>query len=82
MPDIVAPVALTFDEDGRVFLVEMRNYPYVFGAERKPGGTIRLLEHTNGDGRADRSVVFAEGLEAGMSPAGLRDLIAFIQQRR
>ena len=61
-PDIVDPVALCFDEDGRVFVVEMRDYPYGIGADRKPGGTIRLIEDTDGDGRADRSVVFAEGL--------------------
>jgi len=61
-PDIVDPVALTFDEDGRVFVVEMRDYPYGFGPDRKPGGTIRLLEDTNSDGRIDRSVLFAEGL--------------------
>ncbi len=61
-PDVVDPVALCFDEDGRMFVVEMRDYPYGFGTERKPGGTIRLLEDTDGDGRADRSVLFAEGL--------------------
>ena len=61
-PDIVDPVALTFDEDGRVFVVEMRDYPYGFGADRKPGGTIRLLVDTNHDGKIDRSVLFAEGL--------------------
>src|SRR5262245_41763884 len=61
-PDVVDPVALTFDEDGRVFVVEMRDYPYGFGPERKPGGTVRLLEDTDGDGRIDRDRVFAEGL--------------------
>ena len=61
-PDIVDPVALTFDEDGRLYVVEMRDYPYGFGADRKPGGTVRLLEDTNSDGKIDRSVLFAEGL--------------------
>src|SRR5258706_12151674 len=61
-PDIVDPVALTWDEEGRVYVVEMRDYPYGFGPERKPGGTIRLLEDTDHDGKIDRSTLFAEGL--------------------
>ena len=61
-PDVVDPVALTFDEQGRAFVVEMRDYPYGFGPDRKPGGTVRMLEDTDGDGRVDRSTVFAEGL--------------------
>ena len=61
-PDVVDPVALTFDEDGRMYVVEMRDYPYGFGANRRPGGTIRLLADTNGEGQADRSSVFADNL--------------------
>lgn len=61
-PDVVDPVGLTFDEFGRAFVVEMRDYPYGIGPDRKPGGTVRLLEDTDGDGRADRSTVFAENL--------------------
>jgi len=71
-PDVVDPVALTFDEQGRLYVVEMRDYPYGFGPERKPGGTIRLLEDTNADGRADRSVLFAEGLSFSTSIAPWR----------
>jgi putative membrane-bound dehydrogenase-like protein len=61
-PDVVDPVALTFDEEGRVYVVEMRDYPYGVGPARQSGGTIRLLEDTNNDGKVDRSVLFAEGL--------------------
>jgi putative membrane-bound dehydrogenase-like protein len=61
-PDVVDPVALTFDESGRMYVVEMRDYPYGFGPQRKPGGTVRLLEDTNHDGKADRSILFAENL--------------------
>ena len=61
-PDVVDPVALTFDAAGRMYVVEMRDYPYGIGPENKPGGTVRLLEDTDGDGKADKSTVFARDL--------------------
>jgi putative heme-binding domain-containing protein len=65
-PDIVNPVAMTFDERGRVWLTESLEYP-----RRKPGpgrDRIKVLEDTDGDGRADRITVFAEGLNI---PSGI-----------
>src|ERR1041385_3631248 len=58
-PLVVDPVAMAFDEDGRLFVVEMRD-----SSERREEklGRIRLLEDTDGDGRFDKSTVFAEGL--------------------
>ena len=58
-PLLVDPVAVSFDEDGRMYVVEMRDY-----SERRNEklGRIRRLEDTNGDGVYDRSTVFAEGL--------------------
>src|SRR2546425_1124948 len=61
-PDVVDPVALTWDEEGRIYVVEMRDYPYGFGPDRKPGGTIRLLEDRDNDGKIDRSTLFAENV--------------------
>ena len=61
-PDVVDPVALTFDAQGRCFVVEMRDYPLGVGPGRRPGGTIRMLVDTNHDGRVDQSTLFAEGL--------------------
>ena len=57
-PLVVDPVALDFDEDGRLFVAEMRDY-----SERRDEklGRIRVLEDTDGDGRFDRSWVYAEG---------------------
>src|SRR5439155_2041369 len=71
-PDIVDPVALTFDEQGLIYVVEMRDYPYGFGTERRPGGTIRLLEDTDGDGKVDRSSLFATNLSFPTSIAAWR----------
>ncbi len=58
-PLVVDPIAMSFDEHGRLYVVEMRDY-----SERRAEklGRIRLLEDTDGDGRFDKSTVFAEGL--------------------
>jgi putative membrane-bound dehydrogenase-like protein len=56
-PDVISPVAIAWDEDGRLFAVEMTDYPTA--AE---GGRIRLLVDADGDGRHERSTIFAEGL--------------------
>ncbi|NUM53813.1 MAG: c-type cytochrome [Candidatus Hydrogenedentes bacterium] len=56
-PDVVDPVCVTWDEDGRMFAVEMRDYPSGAG-----GGTIRLLVDSDSDGYYETSTVFADGL--------------------
>jgi putative membrane-bound dehydrogenase-like protein len=58
-PLVVDPIALSFDEDGRLFVVEMRDY-----SERRPErlGRIRRLEDQDGDGRFDTSTVYVEDL--------------------
>src|ERR1044071_5727961 len=58
-PLVVDPIALSFDENGRMFVVEMRDY-----SERRDEhlGRVRVLEDTDGDGRFDKSTVFAENL--------------------
>jgi putative membrane-bound dehydrogenase-like protein len=57
-PDIASPVAMDIDESGRLFVVEMPGYPL----DTRPTGRVRLLEDTDGDGRYDRSRVFADNL--------------------
>src|SRR6267143_6788651 len=58
-PLVTDPIALAFDEDGRLFVVEMKDYPE--GGEQLLG-QVRRLEDTDGDGRFDKSTVFAKGL--------------------
>lgn len=65
-PDIVNPVAMTFDEKGRIWITESFEYP-----RREPGpgkDRVKLLEDTDGDGKADKFSVFAEGLNI---PSGI-----------
>lgn len=61
-PDIVNPVAMTWDERGRLWLVETVDYPNDIHPDGDGNDVIRILEDTTGDGRADRFTVFADGL--------------------
>src|SRR5882762_1075648 len=54
-PDVVAPVAIAWDTDGRLFVAEMTDYP-----SGPVSGRIRMLEDRDGDGRYERAVVFAD----------------------
>lgn len=48
-PQIQSPAAITFDEHGRLFVVEMLDYPNPVQGQ-PPAGRIRMLTDTNGDG--------------------------------
>src|SRR5207244_3722924 len=58
-PLVADPVAVSFDENARLYVVEMRGY-----SENKyeKVSRIRLLEDTNGDGKFDKSTIFVDGL--------------------
>ncbi len=58
-PLVYDPVDLCFDARGRLYVCEMRSWPL---DEKKRLCRIRLLEDTDGDGRMDRSSVFADQL--------------------
>src|SRR5437588_8028267 len=62
-PDIVDPVAMAFDENGRMFVAEMRAYPNAgVGTGFITSGRIVLLEDRDGDGFFEKSTVFADKL--------------------
>jgi len=61
-PEIESPVAMAFDEDGKLWVVEMRDYPNGPAPGRPPEGRIRVLEDRDGDGRYEHSRIFADRL--------------------
>ena len=63
-PLVEAPVAMSWDDQGRLYVVEMRGYMHdVPGSkDMEPLGRIKLLEDTDGDGRMDKGSVFLDGL--------------------
>ena len=67
-PLVTDPVAGAFDEDGRLYVVEMNDYPYTDKSTDKPNvertgdlpiGKVRLLEDTDNDGVFEKSQIFA-----------------------
>ena len=61
-PLLLDPVAFDWDERGRLWVVEMADYPLGMDGKGQPGGRVRILEDTTGDGRYDKSTLFADGL--------------------
>jgi mono/diheme cytochrome c family protein/glucose/arabinose dehydrogenase len=63
-PMIEAPVAMSWDDQGRMYVLEMRTYMHdVEGAgEDQADSRVVVLEDTNGDGRMDKRTVFADQL--------------------
>lgn len=60
-PEVVNPVAMTWDERGRLWVVELYEYPLGAKPGEKGRDRIKILEDTDGDGRADKVTVFADG---------------------
>jgi len=60
-PEVVNPVAMTWDERGRLWVVELYEYPMGKPGE-KGRDRIKVLEDTDADGVADKVSVFADGM--------------------
>ncbi len=66
-PDLKKPVQMTFDAKGRLWVTTMPSYPmYLPG--RPVNDKVLIFEDTDGDGKADKQTVFADGLHV---PTGI-----------
>ena len=61
-PDVVDPVAIAFDESLRMWVVEMRDYPYPPKEGEAPKSRIKILEDRDHDGRYETVHIFADEL--------------------
>ena len=62
-PDINTPIAMAFDEKGRLWYLETTDYPNEINTKDGVGNDkIKIIEDTNGDGKADKFTTFAENL--------------------
>ena len=61
-PDILKPICMAWDERGRLWIAETVDYPNELQPRDHGRDRIKVCEDTNGDGKADKFTVFAEGL--------------------
>jgi len=62
-PDIINPIAINWDERGRLWVLETVDYPNDITIEEGVGNDrIKIVEDTDGDGKADKFTVFADKL--------------------
>ena len=65
-PDLANPVQLSFDNRGRLWVATMPSYPHFRPGDPRPDDKLLILEDTDGDGRADKQTVWADGLHLPM----------------
>jgi len=61
-PDIINPIYMNWDERGRLWVIETIDYPNEIKDDDKGDDRIKILEDTDGDGKADKFTIFAEHL--------------------
>ena len=66
-PDVVQPIAMTFDDRGRLWVVECLSYPK-WATDGKGTDRVVILEDTDGDGVHDKRTVF---LDNGVNLSGI-----------
>ena len=74
-PLVVDPVAFDWGPDGRLWVVEMRDYPNGLDwhgptdTKNKPGGRVKVLRDKDGDGKYDEAATFLDNLSY---PTGIK----------
>lgn len=83
-PLVDMPVAMKFDADGSLWVVEMVGYMLDLDAtdEDKPMGQIAVLEDTDGDGKMDKRTVFLDNILLPRTVALYEDGILYADQEQ
>ncbi|MEY4482591.1 MAG: hypothetical protein RL693_43, partial [Verrucomicrobiota bacterium] len=61
-PNLANPMQMSFDNKGRLWVATMPTYPHYRPGDPMPDDKILIYEDTNGDGKADKEIVFADKL--------------------
>lgn len=80
-PDIVHPIGIAFDKRGRLLVVESHTHFRPQNYQGPKHDRVRLVEDTDGDGKADRFSTFFEGTKATMDIASHPDGSIYLATR-
>ncbi|QEG32974.1 PVC-type heme-binding CxxCH protein [Bythopirellula goksoeyrii] len=80
-PAIVTPIGVTFDNQGRLLVVESHTHQRGDNYEGPEGDRLRRLSDTDGDGRFDHWQTFAEGFRHAMNVAVRDDDAVYLVTR-
>lgn len=72
-PLVEGPVAFDWDAQGRLWVVEMRDYPLGLDGQGQPGGQLKLLTDTDGEGRLDHAELILDHIPYPSGLATCRD---------
>jgi putative heme-binding domain-containing protein len=61
-PDILKPMNMAFDERGRMWITNSIEYPWAAPLDQPGRDSVKILHDTDGDGKADKIITFADGL--------------------
>lgn len=61
-PQVINPIYMNWDERGRLWVAETVDYPNEVKADDVADDRIKILEDTDGDGKADKVTIFADKL--------------------
>lgn len=61
-PNLANPMQLSFDAKGRLWVAVMPTYPHYRPGDALPDDKILIYEDTDGDGKADKEIIFADRL--------------------
>src|SRR5262245_29487969 len=68
-PLLTSPVAITYDENGNMYVAEMVDFPFPEKAAGKSNGRVRFLQDKDGDGKFDTTSIFVDDIPSPSSIA-------------
>ncbi len=80
-PELRNPVQMSWDTKGRLWVAVIPSYPHYRPGDEKPNDKLLIFEDTDGDGRADRQITFADGLHMPIGFELAHDGVVYLAQQ-